>query len=509
MGVAGSIGLALMTPGCSARSLPLREGRFPDLMDQNEPFLGLATSFTAEVDYEPLVEGRIPRNLRGTLFRNTGALFERGGHRKRSMLDGDGMVQSFRFIDESIRFRNRFVRTDRFREESRAGTLLYPTFSTQAPGGVLANLWAGARMRSQAQISVVVRNGRLFTFEESSLPYELDSVTLETKGVSSLGLPEEMTLYNAHSKIDPKSGEWILFGLHYGRKVTLHITIFQRDGRLRSHRTMPLPRYVHVHDFFATEGHLVFSLHPLEIRVFDFLFGLSSLADSLRWKPEEGNLLMVVPRENGGRPLFIETSSCFMWHSVNAYEDSGAIIADFVGYPTPDHFIGPDPPIFAAMEGRRGRFSSFGEFRRYRIDLPTKTAIQETLHKGSFEWPMVNPFHQCHPYRFSYLARTQGDDFFWSGITRFDLMTGKVDNYFFEEGMYCGEPVFAPNPGFPYSSLSKDEPGWLLTEVYNGRTKRSFLAVLRADRVQDGPIALIHLRHHMPFSMHGFWQGEQ
>ena len=83
----------------------------------------------------------------------------------------------------------------------------------------------------------------------------------------------------------------------------------------------------------------------------------------------------------------------------------------------------------------------------------------------------------------------------------------RLQGYDFGEGCYCSEPVFAPQPGYPYLPEAEKEPGWLLTEVYDSRTRKSFLAILRADRVADGPVANIHLQHHVPFSYHGWWQG--
>jgi all-trans-8'-apo-beta-carotenal 15,15'-oxygenase len=88
-----------------------------------------------------------------------------------------------------------------------------------------------------------------------------------------------------------------------------------------------------------------------------------------------------------------------------------------------------------------------------------------------------------------------------------DTETGKTESYDFGEGVYCSEPGFAPQPGFPYSPVASEEPGWLLTEIYSDLTNKSALAILRADQIADGPVAIAHLHHHAPFSFHGFWEG--
>jgi len=144
--LAGGTAASLALPGCAA-SPPLNKELFPDFGDQAHPYLGLATSLREEHAYQAKVEGKLPAELRGTLYRNGPGLFDRGGLRKRNLLDGDGMVQAFRFDDGGVHYRNRFVRTAKFVEEEAAGTFLYPSWSTLAPGGLLANIWGARRMK--------------------------------------------------------------------------------------------------------------------------------------------------------------------------------------------------------------------------------------------------------------------------------------------------------------------------------------------------------------------------
>ena len=89
-------GTSLLVPGC-ATSPPLR---FDDQLTSNlstGPFRLLAESLPREQDYACQVEGQLPKELNGTLYRNGPGLFERNGLRKRTILDGDGMIQQFRF----------------------------------------------------------------------------------------------------------------------------------------------------------------------------------------------------------------------------------------------------------------------------------------------------------------------------------------------------------------------------------------------------------------------------
>jgi len=500
-------GLSLALPGCGL-SPPLKRDVFPDFGTPDTPYLGLATSLREEHDYEARIEGAVPPGLRGNFYRIGPGLFDRDGLRRRTVLDGDGMVQSFSFHDRGVRYRNRFVRTRRFVDEEAAGRFLYPTWCTQASGGLLANIWRAGEVTSQAGVTVYRMNGRLYAFDEGSLPYELDPVTLATVGESSLGQPHDLTVYAAHSKVDERTGEWIHFGIRFGRAPQLHLNVFDRSGRLAGHRSLPLPRSVYMHDWFVTDRWLVLNFQPVEIRVWGFLLGLRSMVDSLRWNPAKGNLLMLLEREGNAPPIFIETPARFMWHSVNACTEAGEIVADFVGYDNPDHLIGPDAAAFAMMRGEKGKYGYSGRLRRYRIDPAARSAREELVGGENLEWPRINPRHLCHGYRFTYICQGHRGEFFWSIITRVDMKTGRTDSYDFGRTGFCSEPVFIPLPGRHYDPADADEPGWLLTEVYDSTTRTSYLAVLRAERIADGPLARIRLTHHAPFSYHGWWSPE-
>lgn len=501
--LAGETAASLVLSGCAA-SPPLKKDVFADFGDPARPYLGLATSLHEEHSYEARLEGAIPAQLRGTLYRNGPGLFDRGGFRKRNLLDGDGMVQSFRFHDGGVFYRNRFVRTGKYLAEQSAGRFIYPSWSTQAPGGFWTN-FPGAGLNGQAGITVFPWRGRLYAFDECALPYELDPDTLQTFGISTLGLPATKTIYAAHSKMDPLTGEWIHFGVLYGPSPKLHVTIFAPSGALKLHRSLPMPRNVYMHDWFVSGRHLIFTLHPVEIGFWSVFLGRKSLVESLSWKPESGNLVMVLEREGDKPPLMLECSARYMWHSFNAYNRGAEIVADFIGYDNPDHFVGADPVTSAVMTGRRGQYAFPGAVRRYLIDPAAGTIREEMLDAGSYEWPRVNEKHRCSNYRFGYMVKTRPGEFFWTIVCRIDMRTGRVESYDFGQGRYLSEPVFVPLPGRLYRPDDACEPGFLLTEVYDSRSRRSSLAVLRSESLGSGPVATVHLNHHVPFSYHGWW----
>lgn len=311
-----------------------------------------------------------------------------------------------------MNYRTRFVRTDKFQAEDKAGKYLHPTWSTRAPGGVFSNL--GGPILSQAGVTVVQKNGSLIAFDEVNPAYELDPVSLETIGAYSLDETAGADInWKTHTKTDGRSGEWTLFGQGYGRVNTLGLRHFNAAGSVISERVIEIPKALYVHDFFVTEHNVLFIFHPVVVSPFPFLLGMRSLIDSFSWQLELGNTVMVVEKHSDKTPRLFEAEAAFMWHSLNAFETNGTIVADFVGYDEPDHFIGEQAHLRNLMQGREGKAESLGRGRRYRIDLKHQTLTEELLNDAGFEFPMTDPRVQSHAYEFGYLSHAASGQCQW------------------------------------------------------------------------------------------------
>ena len=457
----------------------------------------LAKSLPTEHTYKARIEGSIPADLRGTLYRNGPGIFERGDVRKKSVLDGDGMIQALDFEDGRVRYRNRFVRTEKFVEEEKAGRFMNGTWSTRAPGGFLANLGVGAK--SQAGVTTLVRGGKLLAFDEINPPYALDPSTLKTEGQYRVEAGKPSFDYKAHTKIDGKTGDWILFGTNFGRHMTLDHLVVDKGGKIKAKGSLRSPRSTYLHDFFVTERYIIYLLHPVKFSPLPMLLGMRSIMDCLRWDGALGNPVIVVDKDGKDKPVILEAPAAFMWHSLNAYERGDTIIAEFVGYDEPDHFIGLDPAFKAVMVGQSGNDKFPGKLRRYAIDLRAKTLRQEIVADAHYEFPIADPRVQCHASRFAHLTYQNHTGWFHDGISRVDMKTGEQSRFGFGAKHFVGEPIFAPSGG-------REGQGWLLAQVLSGETDKSFVAIFDAENVASGPVAKVMMEHHVPFSFHGWWQ---
>lgn len=116
----------------------------------------------------------------------------------------------------------------------------------------------------------------------------------------------------------------------------------------------------------------------------------------------------------------------------------------------------------------------------------------------------VNEQFTAHFNTFAYMASGKMMGTIHHEINRVNIRTGKAESFDFGAGEYCcGEPIFIPKPQHVYNL--QNEPGWLMTLVFNEKRDKSYLAILNAEAVGDGPIAKVHLKHHSPMSFHGIW----
>ena len=165
------------------------------------------SSVDGEHDYEITeIEGTIPADLRGSVFRNGPGNFERGGERFEHVLDGDGLICRFSIDGASGRahFKSSFVRTPDFVAEEEADAVLFRnTFGTQ-PAGMLANV-GKLVIKNVANTNVQSWGGRLLALWEAALPCRLEPSSLRFEGLETFGdtLPDGgMTVTSGVPAID-------------------------------------------------------------------------------------------------------------------------------------------------------------------------------------------------------------------------------------------------------------------------------------------------------------------
>jgi len=444
------------------------------------------------------ITGRVPEWLRGCYYVNGPARFERAGRRYNHWLDGDGMVCALRFAEQGIRFTSRFVQTRKLREENAAGQFLFRTFGTAFPGDRLRR---GLMLEPPVNVSVYPFAGTLLAFGEQTLPMELDPVTLETRGEFDFhGKLNDVSPFAAHPKFDPVTGHLINFGISYSAKQPmLNVYEFYETGRLERRSRFPVELPHSNHDFGLAARHCVFFLSPLLMDFGRFWEG-ASVMESLRWEPERGSRLMIVPRaQKEGQAFTIPAGQGYCLHLINCFEEDRMLTADILELEAPVYAeYQPIPDLFATVRPCRPV--------RYRIDLESRKLVERLPmdYDRTPDFPSIDP---C-------LLSRSYNDFWMLGISAsgaegrkfFDQLArgswhegregGVSDVFQTPAGEYlAGEPVFVGSPN------ARDE-GVVIVEHLNARTDEAAFLLFDAFNVKGGPMARLPLKHRLHPGFH-------
>jgi carotenoid cleavage dioxygenase-like enzyme len=145
-------------------------------------------------DLQP-IKGSIPRNLNGVYLR-AGPNPRYAPDGRYHPFDGDGMVHAAHFDDGRLTYRNRWVQTEGFVEEAKAGQSTHFGIRETLKGR------ADKRLKDTANTDMVGHRGRaLALWYMSGDAYEIDPITLDTLGKSA-AITQSGGKISAHAKVD-------------------------------------------------------------------------------------------------------------------------------------------------------------------------------------------------------------------------------------------------------------------------------------------------------------------
>jgi len=461
--------------------------RMATMNDADLRSLGVSEPQLTEHQYRVTdVRGVLPDGLAGTLYRNgPGRWQDHTGRPLHHLFDGDGMISAFTVGNGKVHYRNRYVRTQHYKAKSGIRHM-----GTDAPGGFLANI---ARLPTNlANTNVIEHAGHLYALWEGGPPYELDPVTLETKGLRRFrGELHWIGSYSAHPCMCPSSGDMFNFGVEFLPTPHLRVYRTDRNGKLKHYRSVSLPYVAMVHDFAITERYLVFIISPIIPDGIPIALGLKSVGDGMKYHPERGSSFVLIPRD-GGEIRRIEHDAILQFHLSNAFDDRGDVVVDVVTY------HGGELLDAIARFRTSPLNKATSEFTRFRITAAGRV-IGEQLSDRSCEFPRHHPDREGRPHRYSYFNTRRHLGTMYDEITKLDLSDNSETSHAVETpgNSFC-EPVFTPRPG----GVDEDD-GWLLTVEYLADSHTSRLVILDAKAVDRGPVATATLTHHIPQGFHG------
>lgn len=462
---------------------PMRESFDPAAVPQLN---GVFAPVSAELTDAPcaVVQGSIPGDLVGTYLRNgPNPRFPPIGSYTYP-LDGDGMIHAIRFNAGHASYRNRYVRTPTLLAEEKAGRALW--------GGVMTPISPSADevgpdlaqkpFRDMPDINIIRHGGRWLALAEGDLPFEV------TEGLTTCGpwdffgaLPAGLC---AHPKIDPATGEMILF--RYGIEPPfLSWAIIGADGRVsQPPRPIEIDAAYMIHDCAITERFLVILVCPLR---FDF-----ATADILAWEPQRDTRIAVIPRDGRGAVRWFATGPFWVWHIANAYEAGGGE-AVVLHYPYWSH------PAFGAAA------PATGGLHRMTLHLGTGRAAIDELDNRVCEFPRIDDRRLGRRHRYLHTGAKDptltAEPGIWNALVRYDLETGAAAERRTAR-LALGEAVFAPAPS---AGVDVEDGGYLLVYACDRDTLETQLLILHAADIAGEPAATLRLPARVPLGLHGTW----
>ena len=367
--ISASSGVGIKSgPGIEAPDLPSDQftADFTPKSPRKADWTSAYTNHLEEEAYEITdVEGEIPTDLHGTLFRNGPGRLERGGHAYSHLFDGDGIIHAFAFRDGRCSVRNAFVKTAEWCKEEAAGALKYRnTFGTQPRGGWRSNAF-NVIQKNVANTNILFFGGKLLALWEAAQPYALDPESLATIGLETLnnqlqpgmpfttGIPLVDKLaagvvgdpLTAHPKVDVPSPDDADDARNGKRLVTYgyrakpsaaavaagrgafdsELMLYEFDEQWNAVRRRPifLDGFAFVHDFVVTQHYCIWFQNPCDFDPLPFVLGEKNPAELISYDPTRSTQIHVVPRDPSDatrRQRRLTIPACFVFHHARGFE---------------------------------------------------------------------------------------------------------------------------------------------------------------------------------------------
>ena len=406
------------------------------------------------------------------------------------------MMHALTFTEDGAWYRNRYVRTPKYRKETAAGRIVCRSFGHNAPGGVLANM--GRPPANAANTAISCHAGQLLALWEGGRPWALDPDTLDTLGEcnfnGALGMADP---FSAHGHTHPQTG------YYYNHGVTLgpggpRINLYELDpaGRLTRKRHFRIDRLAFVHGAGLSQRFMVLLVPPLGMSsVWPFVLGRSVFDRSVAYRPEWGMKAYLVSLETLTVAHTFELDPFVLFHYGNCREVGDELVVDLVRFED-----------YAAADQLRDIFGHSdacgGTPWQYRFNLRTGAVTGSPMPMlAGCEFPQFDERFRGQRSRFLYTAAIAANETpgFFNALQRLDTETGRVVLHDLGVGRFTSEAVFVPAGG-------GEGEGYLCAVVYDAGTHRSEVVLLDARSDTLAEVAAVPLRNPVPFGFHCAWR---
>ena len=455
------------------------------------------------------VAGALPSDLRGAFYRIHLDWFYPPKFPDEASLSADGYVSMFRFRGDSVDYRGRYVRTERFEAQQAARRQLYGYYRNPFTDDAEVRDPEHPWRRSTANTTPVIIGGKLYATKEDGPAYRIDPNTLETLGPEDFGGGWKSETFTAHPKVDPVTGETIAFGYEAtglcSKDVFLYI--FDKAGTIRKETRFEVPYTTMIHDIAITPTHVVFPGSSM-------VTGMERLHEGKKhwgWDRTVPSWYGIVPREGEASDIrwFFGPERSLV-HTANAWnEDDDTIVMDM------PMAHGNTWPFFEDIHGgafqmhdnriHRLRFNLRSNSDRVEEDVLFETVvtsftrIDERWMGRKNRYIFVQHADETRPFaaRLPNDPRAQPNNC----IARFDLETKDRVSFWVGDSHVVQEPTFVPRDG-----STEEGDGYLVATVHNLAERRAELVIVDAVKMEE--LARVILPFRNAGQVHGTWASE-
>ena len=466
--------------------------QFAQALQQTPWLAAFRTAGREEYDAALEVTGSWPEALSGTLFRNGPARHEIGDFRYQHWFDGDGLVHAYTMTPAGVRHRARFVSTFKSQAEAEAQRALYPGFATLPPDPAPVT---SPDTVNPANISVLHHHGKLLALWEAGSPWEIDSNTLETKGLYQFSDHTRGVPFSAHPRVEPDGTLWNFGYLSLaGIFVLWHI---DANGRIVKMGKIPAQPITMVHDFIVTSRHIVLMVPPLHYQP----EGATSFLHAHQWHPEDPTRILVIDKNDFDKHFWLELPAQWLFHFGNGWEDAAGVIR-FDGARAADPLAMMDS-FHHIMRGEV-KASSASHHHAYRVDTKARTISEAPMfpeHIDS-EFPCIDPRVSCRQnhrlFMLSQDRRAPSLHINLNEVSSINLDSGRRDSFRYLDTQIPEEHLFVEQPG-----SQPEADGWVIGTALDWQAGCHLLNVFHANDLNAGPVASAKLPYMMPMGLHG------
>lgn len=452
------------------------------------------------------IDGKIPHSLHGAFYRIQPDTAWPPNVDEDLNFNGDGNISCFYFKDGQIDFKNRFVRTERYKLERVARRSLFGRYRNPFTDDPRVQ---DVLTRTASNTHIVYHAGHMMSLKEDGPAYEIDATTLETVGIVDYNSNLKCPTHTAHPKPDSVTGELVAFGYEAKGEATPDVCLWtaDKDNNIIEEVWFQSPWACLIHDFWVTENFAIFPLSPLK----SSLERMKAGKDHFYWdETMDYQMVGVVPRR-GAKPedvkWFKAYKGCFS-HTINGYEENGDLVLDAAVF---TNLVFPFFPDSKGVRFSQDQTKIRAPVVRIRFNPKTQNpsdliSPESTVVSGINEFGRIDDRLTGRKYRRFWalsLDPTKDNEASNGGFNTLvyhDFETGVTQKYFDGLDTVFQEPCFVPR----HAGAEPDD-GFivLLADIISSNTNE--LLIFEAQDIEPGPVARVRLPLRLMDGLHGSW----